>query len=321
MTEISLDTALKLIPIYGDERNLDLQAYIDGVSFVLTNVKPTEQNNYLKIAKIRLRGEIGAAVRRSELDTWNELKEFLRSRTDKQQSESFLEDQLISLKQKHNESIQQFSDRIDKIGHKLIIALCKSGIDSKMAELSTERRMHKSFVKGVVEPFRNILLNRKTNSFNDAVKDALSLELELEEDRVIDKRKKFENDKCFKCGKTGHRAANCRYNRDVKIINSRIITCYNCGKTGHMARECRSAKQQTQTQNKFNNHQSRDSQQYEPSRRYESSRLFENKPLGRVENKPSGNDMRLPSTSRNGGSEVTKSRDWPQNYQLMTKHT
>lgn len=293
MTEISLDTALQLIPVYGDDRNSDLQAYIDGVSFVLSNVKPVEQNNYLKIAKIRLRGEIGAAVRRTELDTWNELKEFLRSRTDKQQSESFLEDQLISMRQKHGESIQHYADRIEKVGHKLIIALCKSGIDSKMAELSTERRMHKSFAKGVIEPFKNILLNRKTNSFNDAVKDALILELEFEEDRALDRRKKFDQEKCYKCGKAGHRAANCRSNRDVRTLDSKRIICYHCGKPGHIARECRNAQQHRMANN---------------------STPFNNQRFG---NKPSGNDLRLPSTSRNGGSEATKSGD----YKVMTRRT
>lgn len=289
MTEISLDTALKLIPVYGDDRNSDLQAYIDGVSFVLNNVKPAEQNSYLKIAKIRLRGEIGAAVRRSELDTWNSLKEFLRSRSDKQQSDSFLEDQLISMKQKYGETVQQFADRIEKVGHKLIIALCKSGIDSKMAELSAERRMHKSFTKGVIEPFKNILLNRRTNSFNDAVKDALILELELEEDRILDKRKRLDYDKCYKCGKSGHKASNCRNYKETKIVDSKQIICYHCGKPGHIARNCRN----TQHTNKHQN----------------NSHKFGNK--------PAGNDSRLPSTSRNGGPEAMKSGE----YKVMQKRT
>lgn len=292
MAEINFDTALKLIPVYGDDRNSDLQAYIDGVAFVLNHVKPAEQDNYLSIAKIRLRGEIGAAVRRSELDTWKDLKEFLRSRTDKQQSESFLEDQLISMKQKHGETIQHYADRIEKIGHKLIIALCKSGIDSKMAELSTERRMHKSFTKGVVEPFKNILLNRKTSSFNDAVKDALSLELEFEEDKVLDKRKRFDQEKCYKCGKPGHRAANCRSHKDVRAIDSKPIICYHCGKPGHIARECRNAKQNKYTHNGYQINQ-------------------------KFGSKQAGNDLRLPSTSRNGGLEATKSGE----YKVMTRHT
>lgn len=41
-----------------------------------------------------------------------------------------------------------------KISHKLITDLCKSGTDSKMAELSTEKYMHESFTKGVIEPYK-----------------------------------------------------------------------------------------------------------------------------------------------------------------------
>jgi hypothetical protein len=50
--------------------------------------------------------------------------------------------------------------------------------------------MHKSFTRGVNEPIKSVLLNRKTSSFNDAVKDALSLELEFEEDKTLDRKKK-----------------------------------------------------------------------------------------------------------------------------------
>lgn len=294
MSLIKLDTALQLIPEYGDDKNTDLQSYIDGVNFVLQNAKTEEYNNYLHVAKIRLKGEIGAAVRRSDIETWNELKEFLRNRIDKQQSESFLEDQLICIKQKPNETIQHFADRIEKIGHKLIIALCRTGIDSKMAELSTERRIHKSFTKGVSEPYKNILLNRKTSSFNDAVKDALMLELEFEEDRALNRRKTFDNDRCYKCHSFGHKAINCRKNtRDVKLTNSKPVTCYNCGKPGHFARDCR--------------------------RKYNKQFIKNQKPFynNRSETMIPGNDMRLPSTSRNGGSVVTKSGD----YKAMTKCT
>lgn len=113
--------------MYSDNRNSDLQVYIDGLNFILNNVKSTEQYNYLKIANIRLRGEIRAAVSSSKLDTWNDLQDFLRSGTNKQWSESFFEDQLISMKQKHGKTIQHYADSIEKIGHKLIIDLFKSG--------------------------------------------------------------------------------------------------------------------------------------------------------------------------------------------------
>lgn len=292
MSHIKLETALQLIPVYGDDKNTDLQSYIDGVNFVLQNAKTEEHSNYLQIAKIRLRGEIGAAVRRTDLATWNELKEFLRTRTDKQQSESFLEDQLISIKQKPNEKIQQFADRIEQIGHKLIIALCKSGIDSKMSELSTERRMHRSFAKGVSEPFKNILLNRRTNSFNEAVKDALMIELELDEDKALERRKQFPNNRCYICNNVGHKAVNCRKNnKDVKLTSNKPVICYNCGKQGHYARDCRNKlnKQSSKLQQPFNNY--------------------------RPEATQSGNDQRLPCITRNGGSAVTKSGD----YKLTTK--
>lgn len=245
---MDFDTAVKLIPLYGDARNDDLQAYIDAVAFVIENCESTDKKKYLSIAKIRLRGEVGAAVRRNELNTWSELKQFLRDRGDKQQSDSYLEDQLICIRQNPRETVREFSDRIEKLGHKLIIALAKSGIDHKAAETSTERRMHKSFTKGIHEPIKSILMNRKTISFNDAVKDALSLELDLEEDRVGNRRMSSyaprtvnSDKKCFNCNKFGHKAVECRNRlaKNVKAIANTSNACYNCGKPGHFARECR----------------------------------------------------------------------------------
>ncbi|KAG8250144.1 hypothetical protein J6590_107899, partial [Homalodisca vitripennis] len=174
-------------------KNDDLNLYVETVTFVLKNGDASEQKQYLEIAKIRLRGDVAAAVRRNELGTWTELKKFLRERGDKQQSDSYIKDQLIYIKQGNKEKIRDYADRIEKLGYKLIIALARSGVETKAAEVSTEHRMHKIFTKGVNEPIRGILLNRKTTSFNDAVKDALSLELQLEEDRDLDRRRRPQN--------------------------------------------------------------------------------------------------------------------------------
>lgn len=268
---MDFETAVKLIPLYGDARNDDLQAYIDAVSFVVDNCESSDKKKYLSIAKIRLRGEVGSAVRRNELETWSELKQFLRDRGDKQQSDSYLEDQLICIKQHPRETVREFSDRIEKLGHKLIIALAKNGIDSKAAETSTERRMHKSFSKGIREPIKSILMNRKTTSFNDAVKDALSLELDLEEDRSMESKKRMSNytgrtgndKRCFSCNKFGHKAVDCRsrQNTNVKTVANTSNVCYNCGKLGHYARDCRSPRTQNFNRRPRDNYQTRESSQ------------------------------------------------------------
>lgn len=52
--------------------------------------------------------------------------------------------------------------------------------------------MHNNFTRGIDEPIKTIVSNRKTASFNDAVKDAVSLELELEEERNLERERRHQ---------------------------------------------------------------------------------------------------------------------------------
>ncbi len=43
---------------------------------------------------------------------------------------------------------------------------------------------------------------------------------------------------CYSCGEKGHRASECRRDRQGSSYIARVPTCYNCGKVGHKSPEC-----------------------------------------------------------------------------------
>ncbi len=47
---------------------------------------------------------------------------------------------------------------------------------------------------------------------------------------------------CYSCGEKGHRASECRRDRQGSSYIARVPTCYNCGKVGHKSPECTAKK-------------------------------------------------------------------------------
>ena len=168
---------------------------------------------------------------------------------------------LRQTRQKMGETIQTFSERLLCMGE-------QSYPDRPLTDPIIERQLIDCLIDGLIDnSVARKVMRENPQTFQQAVQVAvheqnLTRKFELR-NRAVPKLKHFRpmkqtgpserfeepmevdsfQGKCFKCGRSGHRASMCKVKRRdthsvQEIVAKRPLVCFKCGETGHVIARC-----------------------------------------------------------------------------------
>ena len=283
MTEfISVGEALKLVtPFKGEKR--DILAFIANVDTAFEVIDPRNEGTLFKFVLTRISGEPRTAIAHRNLETWEELKEFLKNTYTEKRTLDYHANQLFSTKQTKGENVSEWIQRVQKLGSKFREAALQDCEQEERAGILTlaDKLRNICFIQGLYsDRIQTIVRSRNHASFDEIAETA------LEEESAISKNERYkvnnantEGPKCSNCNKLGHVASRCylRDRKDTRVNQfsarnenreaTRDITCYNCQGKGHVAKQCRKPKKYIERQgvSRERNGNNRSGNEFRPS--------------------------------------------------------
>ncbi|KAF0722694.1 CCHC-type domain-containing protein [Aphis craccivora] len=274
---MSIEQALKLIPVFDGENSDSNHAFQNSCDFALQNIDPSENDNFVKGITTRLTGKAYRAIRYKEIKKYEDLKIVLNSLVDKKFTLAHLHSKLSMFRLAYGETIQQYADRAEQLFYEIMEASISTGGLDNPEGISkiTAMQILTAFTEGLPHDTRIIVKARKPSDLNEAVQIAIEEEtsrLSQKEMRKNNNHQKVDNKHksnqnhpasshsksmgaCFLCGRTNHQAHQCHASEADKIRykesnqkgktqqrDVKTITCRYCKKPNHTLEECRKRK-------------------------------------------------------------------------------
>ena len=221
-TTLGLETVIRQAPSFSGGTDSQLSIFITKCEFLFSNVTDTIKPQLLRAIITNIEGNAHEYIKYHEFETWDQLKNHLKTIYQTSHSINYLQKQLTGMKQRHDESIQNFSNRIQQIYHQLTSALTigKTVTESRTIAETMLTTALVVFMEGINPSIRLILEARNISSYEEAVRIA------TEKENV--------------CGKNDIQKNNRPFNNNPRTSNKAHIKCNKCSKMGHYANECRS---------------------------------------------------------------------------------
>lgn len=275
---MSIEQALKLIPIFDGENSDSNHAFQNSCEFALQNIDPELTTVLVRGITTRLIGKAYRAIRYKEVNNFSDLRIALNSLVDKKYTLAHLHSKLAMFKLTKGESIQQYADRAEQLYYDILEASSTTSGLVKMEGITTITSLQilNAFIEGLPHDTRIIVKARKPDTLLEAVQIALEEETSRTSKTEIhknineyrannkgqlnrDSKPKYNNrtstGACYQCGRTNHQANQCRasetdraryrnscYKERLDQRNVKIVTCKYCKKPNHTIEECRKRK-------------------------------------------------------------------------------
>lgn len=161
--------------------------------------------------------------------TWEDVKNALSTETTPPMSRNAAQAQISNLKQKNNESMQDYSKRARAYLRQLNEAVCVEATTEetkKFVKVENERMAKRAFEDGIFSSdLRMYTRTMNKKSLADAIEEALDNEARMVPVRPVTI--------CSHCKKSGHSTENCFAKKNEQR------TCSFCKQKGHIEEQCR----------------------------------------------------------------------------------
>lgn len=262
MTEqdVSLQFLTQFISTFDGNTN-NLHTFIKNCDYAYKLASKAQKDIIFKYIQTKVTGKADLITSCRNLRTWEEYKSFLEENFADSKSFPQLLLELQTCKQNRNESVLNFTQRIERCYSNLMRATKAETVD--VTELIGKNSMIKqmalqAFLMGALPQYSIILRARNPKTFEEASIFAINEEKMLNFTEQSNSNQKF----CSICKKSGHISINCFHNKDKRVnqvksfsnftsknsqyknnnsANSHrniTITCFFCQKRGHYKKDC-----------------------------------------------------------------------------------
>ena len=212
---VSIETASKCLIKFDGDRN-KLREFVDNCESALRIITEENEAVMFEIIKTKITGRAKLLSQNREFDNWNALKKYLEDAYSEKRSQAQWELELHSCRQNRNESVQDYSSKIENCMVKLINSLdSMTRVELAACEKLIRKQTLNVFISGLLDPLITIVKSQNPKCLEEAFDIALAEEREIisrretQKFRNVNSYDEHRRPKCNICNRNGHSAQNC----------------------------------------------------------------------------------------------------------------
>lgn len=232
MSTLTIPEALRLVPEY-DGNSSELHQFINACDTVRSLLAEEHKENFFKVLKLKLKGKAYDIIKYDDIKNLEGLKAKLNTQFLETRTLETIQVELVSVKQKYNESETDYANRVERLLSDLNTACIPTNtaenISKPIRELNARTAL-RAFQEGLREPLKLLVKASRYATLKAATDAAIS---EGKQYPLSENKQRLNNHSspkfCSHCRKSGHTFDECRTK----------LKCTRCHRFGHSVGQCR----------------------------------------------------------------------------------